>query len=85
MGVGIASGNANRVQFRIELRDVFNGGVWVPISRGIVIDTSENDGVIFFSPFLIIPKNHDVRVRAKADSNTAQVFAELSGYLAAIV
>lgn len=38
-----------------------------------------------FYPYRIVPKNHDVRVRAISDAATAPVFSELSGYLAAIL
>lgn len=84
-GVGVVGGNAERVGFRIETRDVRNGGVWIPLSREIVIDTDQNDTSIQLKPHIIIPKNHDFRVRSRTNANTASVFSEVAGYLAKII
>ena len=44
------------------------------------------NGVTFrFLPLAIIPKNHDVRIVAKTNASTAEVFADIQGYLALIV
>lgn len=83
-GVGEGVSIALHVTFRIEIRDVANGGAWRPIGRAIVIVVGENGRTFNFKPLGIVPKNHDVRVRAKCDSNTAEVFAELDGYLAEV-
>ena len=84
-GVGSAGGSAARVTLTIERRDVANGGPWLPFGREIVLTIAEqNPAPLKFAPFLIVPPNHDVRVVANTNSNTAEVFAELSGYLAAI-
>lgn len=37
-----------------------------------------------FDPPLIVPKNHDWRIRAEVDGGTSSVYAEASGYLAAV-
>ena len=84
-GIGNAGGNADRVTFRIEARDVANGGVWVPQGRVLVVTVGQNGRTFDLDPYIIIPKNHDVRVVAAANSNTAEVFAELRGYLAVII
>lgn len=81
-GIGAAGGSANRVLVRLELRDIANGGVWRPIGREITLSVSQNGVQQEERPFLIVPSNHDVRVVAKTDSNTASVFAEIRGYLA---
>ena len=83
-GIGDAGGSASRVTFRIEARDVANGGAWLPKGRDIVVNVDQNAGIEYLDPLIIIPKNHDVRVRAKTDSNTAEVFAEIRGVLAVI-
>ena len=83
-GIGNAGGPANRVTFKLEKRDVANGGAWLPMGREIVVRTDQN-GVSFpFHPYAIVPKNHDVRVSAKTDTSTSEVFAEMQGYLASI-
>jgi hypothetical protein len=84
-GIGAAGGNASRVIIRAESRDIKNGGVWRPLGRELTVPIS-GVGVQFDPhPFLIIPKNHDIRLRARTDSNTAFVFGEINGYLAGIV
>lgn len=84
-GIGEAGGSANRVLVRAEIKDVKNGGVWSPIGRDLTLDIDQNGVQKEEIPFLIVPKNHDVRVLAECDSNTSSVFAELRGYLAIII
>ena len=83
-GIGKAGGSASRVAVRAEVRDLPNGGAWLPIGREIILIPDVIGRTIQFDPFLIVPKNHDVRVVASTDSNTAEVFAELGGYLAGV-
>lgn len=84
-GIGASGGNAARVQIRLEIRDVANGGTWRPLGRDIVIVVGQNGVQQEEHPYLIVPKNHDVRVLAKTDANTAAVFAEITGYLAKVI
>lgn len=84
-GIGEAGGAANRVLVRLEIRDVANGGAWRPLGRDLTLDIDQNGVQQEEQPFLIVPKNHDVRVRAKVDSNTSSVFAEVRGYLAKVI
>lgn len=80
-----ASPQADLVDCRIETRDVFNGGVWRPLGRDFTVFKLVEGLFAQFDPLLIVPKNHDVRVRAKADANTATVHAEIGGYLASVI
>ena len=82
--VGVAGGSANRVELRLEIRDVFNGGVWRPAGRFFELNVADGPESDRFDPMVIIPKNHDVRIVAKTDSSTAEVTAEMAGYLAII-
>ncbi len=84
-GVGSAGGSANRVLIRLETRDVANGGVWRPLGRELTLDVDQGGVQQDTRPFLIVPKNHDMRVRALTNANTASVFAEVRGYLAKVV
>ena len=84
-GIGSAGGNAARVRVRLETRDVANGGVWRPLGRDLDLDIDQNGVQQDESPYLIVPKNHDVRVRALTDANTASVFAEIRGVLAKVI
>lgn len=83
-GVGEAGNSANYITVRMETRDVVNGGAWRPMGREVVLLPDVNGQVLNFSPYLIVPKSHDWRVRAKTDANTAEVFAEAGGVLAVI-
>ena len=84
--IGDAGGSAAYVTVRIEIRDVANGGVWRPLGNDIVLAVgSTSPPTVEFKPYLIVPKNHDIRARAKCDANSASVTAEISGYLAKVV
>lgn len=85
VGVGNAGGPADRVTFKIETRDIKNGGVFRNIGREGTVTLGENGVRILFDPVLIVPPNHDVRVLAATNSSTAEVFAEISGVLALVV
>lgn len=64
--------------------DIANGGPWRPLGRDLTLDIDQNGVQQDERPFLIVPKNHDVRVRAKVNANTASIFAEVRGYLAQV-
>lgn len=81
-GIGNAGGSAARVDIRMERRDVANGGVWRPTGRDVVLVVGTQNPVEFLlSPYVIIPKNHDWRIVAKSNANTASIFAEARGIL----
>lgn len=84
-GVGNSGGSAARITFRMEARDIKNGGAWKPLGGELVIPADLGSSEIMYIAPLIIPKNHDWRVVAKTNANTAEVFAEALGVLAAIV
>tara|TARA_R110000782_G_scaffold218427_1_gene305773 strand:- start:7174 stop:8106 length:933 start_codon:yes stop_codon:yes gene_type:complete len=84
-GIGNAAGPADRVTFKLERRDIKNGGPWVPVGREITVAVGNPSGQFYFQPLAIIPPNNDVRVVAKTNASTCEVFAEVQGYLALIV
>ena len=84
-GIGNAGGNAARVTVRMETRDIVNGGAWRPMSAEIVLVVGQNEQFITFPTPLIVPKNHDWRIVAKANSNTAEIFAQAGGVLALLI
>lgn len=85
-GIGEGTANATEVTVRMEIRDIANGGVWRPLGRDFVVVIGQtNPSRIAHLPYRIVPKNHDWRVVAKCDSNTAPVFAEAEGFLASII
>lgn len=73
------------ITVQLQTRDVANGGVWRPKGRNLVLVPGQQGRTIYFDPYLIVPKNHDIRVVAKTDTNTADVEAEVGGYLASVV
>lgn len=79
-----ASPTATVVTVRMEQRSVSDGGVWRPFGRDISLKPDVNGITFEFSPFLIVRKNCDVRVRAICDTGTAEIYAEMGGYLAAV-
>lgn len=78
-------GSSERVEARIESRDVANGGAWRPVSASIGLTVGSNTFIENLNPYLIVPKNHDVRLRAKSDSSTCSISGEISGILASVV
>lgn len=70
------------VDFRFEVRQV--GGVFRPVSA-ISLTSDSGYADIFFNPYVIIPKNADVRVTAETGTNNTIVDASFQGYLAGIV
>lgn len=72
------------VEFIGELRQV---GTTNKVFRR-VFSTAGTNGqptVVSFNPPFIIPKNHDIRVRAKADGANTDVGASFNGYLATVI
>lgn len=73
-----------RVEVQIESRNVANGGVWRPTGAEIVVTSDTGTLTEEFSPPLIIPKNHDVRLTATSDVNNTTVNGDIQGYLALV-
>jgi len=84
-GIGNAGGAAGYVTVRMEKRDIVNGGVWRPMGGDLVLIPGVTTPPNRYTPLLVVPKNHDWRIVAKCDANSAEVFAEAEGFLAAIV
>lgn len=82
--IGVSGGNAARVTVRMETRDVPNGGVWRPMGVDVALVVGQPAPPVPFPALRIVPKNHDWRIVAKSDANTAEVFAEAGGVLAAV-
>lgn len=83
--IGNSGGSASYVTLRIERRDVANGGAWRPLGGDINVIVGQPSPPFIYDNPLIIPTNHDVRVVAKTDSNTAEVTSLLHGLLATVV
>lgn len=71
------------VEFEVQIREV---GATNKVFRRI-FETAGTNGIPTleqFDPVIIIPKNHDVRIRAKADNASTDIGGSLSGYLASV-
>lgn len=49
------------------------------------VSSSSNFHIMNFEPYIIAPKNSDIRVVAKADTAGTEVSAFIQGYLAKVV
>lgn len=68
-----------------QVRDVGNGGVWRTVFE-MSVSSSSGGEFKSFSPYIIIPKNHDIRMVGLGDSATDRVVsAAMLGCLAQIV
>lgn len=83
--MGITGGpSVDYVEVRMEIRDIANGGAWRPLGRTITLVPNSVGRDFTTYPCLIVPKNHDVRLRAKTNANTAEIYGEIAGYLAEV-
>ena len=85
VGIGNSGGSANRVTFQMQRRFIPSGGPWRPLGREVVVPIGQLASQLKFTPYIIVPRNNDFRVVAKTNSNTAEVFANASGYLASVI
>jgi len=83
--IGDATGPTNFATVRMESRDVENGGAWRPLGKDYTLWPDTVGVQRFFDPCLIVPKNHDWRIRAKADGGSTEIYAEAGGWLASVV
>lgn len=70
------------VDFEIQVRQV--GGLFLPKQRIDVNSVAQGTTQIKFNPYIIIPKNADVRVRGVSSANNTEVNASFQGYLAEV-
>jgi len=70
-------------QVRIEAKNCLST-VWLPQTQYFGVSDSQGTVEIDLDPFVIIPKNFDVRLVAKANTTAIHVAGGMSGYLAII-
>lgn len=73
---------SNFADVRLEVR--LQGGVFRPVSKPIIVSTGRN-GDRSFKPYVIIPKNADVRLTAVASAAGQAVVGDIQGYLASVI
>lgn len=74
---------SSSVDFRLEIKRP--GQVFRPFFEISLNSTGQNTFTKAFLPYVIVPKNSDIRVRCSADATGASVDASFHGYLALIV
>lgn len=74
---------AATVDFEMEVRRP--GGLFLPVMRLTAASTGLNTVSIRFDPYVIIPKNADVRVVAIGSTTGIEVNAAFQGHLASVV
>ncbi len=77
-----ATGPTNFATVRMEMRDVKNGGVWRPFDRDFILWPDQPGVEVDYETPLIVPANHDWRVRAKCDGGSSAIQAACNGVLA---
>jgi len=78
----IQKSGSNIAELVLETREV--GGVFKPVIAPISIKTGDSKEIIF-EPYVIIPKNTDVRLTAEASSSNQNISGEMNGFLATVV
>ena len=84
--VGIIEKSSSWIEARVEIKEA-NDTYWYPITQWI--SASDNSGTVHLvtdgEPILVVPKNHDVRVYARASAANVATVAGIVGYLAKVI
>lgn len=83
MSLSVLEKTASWAQGRIEYKDCLSD-TWLPLTQ--YFGVSDSQGTITFNlkPHVIIPRNSDVRIAAKANTANIYVGGGISGYLAIV-
>lgn len=81
-GGSLEKTGTNTTEIELQVRVV--GGVFKPVSKPIVVNTG-TDTFREFTPYVIIPKNADVRLTALSSSGGQEITGDIQGFLAEIV
>ena len=78
----VSRGNASTVTADVELEQAALGGVFLPKGLELSVRAGGDQGEpIRFDPYLIVPKNADIRMVATTNTNDASVTGYFAGYL----
>lgn len=82
----ISAGNKNKTgtnstDVRLEVRR--QGGVFKPVSKPLIFVTGTEDDKSFL-PYIIIPKNADVRLTAVSSASGQDIVGDIDGFLAIV-
>ena len=73
---------ANVTEVVLEKRPI--GGVFAPVIAPVSISTGESKEITF-EPYIVLPKNSDIRLCATASANGQEISGEINGFLAKVV
>lgn len=73
---------ASWLDVRLEVRTL--GGVFREV-EDISVSDGSSQGIFIFEPYLIVPKNSDIRLRATADTNGRDAAGSIQGVLAKVI
>lgn len=73
---------SNIADVRLEVRR--KGEVYRPISKGLIIRTGD-DSIRDFIPYIVIPKESDIRLTALASTSGQSINGDIFGFLAKII
>jgi len=71
------------VDFEMQIRRP--GGLFLPVAKIEASSTGLNTAFVRFDPYVIVPRNCDVRITATASTTNVEVNAAFQGYLAVVV
>lgn len=82
--VSVLEKTASFVDARIEKKSI-SDTYFHPICQSVGAASSSGTVQIHFAPYLVVPKNHDVRVTAVANTTGIDTAAGIMGYLAKVI
>lgn len=71
-------------EMRLEIKPI-SGSYWRPISQNFAITDNSGTVDLFEEPFLIVPKNYDVRLAVRTNAGSVDVAGGFNGYLASVI
>lgn len=80
MSADVLERNTSFASVELQVRTL--GGVFREIAS--IEASNTNEGILNFKPYLIVPKNSDVRLQATANTTDIDVAGDVQGYLAII-
>lgn len=86
IAAGGAKGNANTVSGNVDVAVRTDGGPWRPLGLELVLRAGgDQKAFAHFAPYLIVPKNSDVRLEVISNTNDSEFSGFIHGMLAKVV
>lgn len=86
VGLSITRDNSQTTKLSAEIEYKTLGGVWRPLGVNVVLNTDvESYTILDGKPYIIIPKNTDVRMTCISSRADTEVTGWINGYLAKVI